>query len=168
MKKLFYSAIPICLVSFILFGISAGILGTKPYHSTTDYAVSSGTVYETADGACWIDQIVEDVEEWTLDARSEITLHTSGVNAYVVQSEDDLIHLRVASSGKRISVQASGDDATLTLKISPPISSSTAGRISARYSGTTTSSISIPMSRRSLPSRSSSTIVWRLCTARER
>lgn len=117
MKKLFFSAIPICLVSFILFGISTAILGTKPPRNTS--YTDAVQVYE---GSEWyIDEVVSDVNEWTLSNETAyVELHTSGVNAYVVQSEDDEIHIRVATGGTRVSVQASCENDELTLKVSPP------------------------------------------------
>lgn len=117
MKKLFFSAIPICLVSFILFGISTAILGTKP-----TYAGNVSTSVDTVREASIIDDvIVESPLEYTLtEVRPQIELHTSGVNAYVVQSEDENIHLRVAPGGTKISVQATAHNDRMTIKICPP------------------------------------------------
>ena len=106
MKKLFFSAIPICLVSFILFGISTAILGTK----SRSYADNSAYVVPDDGGSntSYIDETTER-GEWTLNAavRPAVTLHTSGVNAYVIQSGDDDIHMRVASNnGSYVHVNA--------------------------------------------------------------
>lgn len=118
MKKLFFSAIPICLVSFILFGISTAILGTKSRSYVGDYTTNA--VYEGSN--TYIDEIT-DSGEWTLtDAvRSSVTLHTSGVNAYVVQSGDDNIHVRVASNnGSSVHVSAYNEGDSLIFEVCPP------------------------------------------------
>lgn len=121
MKKLFFSAIPICLVSFILFGIITAVTGTKsrPYY---------GNVYTTVseiDGGHnqYIDETVTSVGEWTLSkaVRPSVSLHTSGINAYVVQSSDDEIHIRAAAnndSSVHVNVHTDGD--TLNIEVCPP------------------------------------------------
>lgn len=120
MKKLFFSAIPICLVSFILFGITTAVMGTKPrnnYYTNSAYLID-GSSYNQ-----YIDETVTSVGEWTLtDAvRSSVSLHTSGINAYVVQSSDDDIHIRVASSNNSsIHVDAHTDGDTLDIEVCPP------------------------------------------------
>lgn len=119
MKKLFFSAIPICLVSFILFGISTAILGTK----SRSYTDNSAYVVPVDDGSnTYIDETT-DLGEWTLNAavRPAVTLHTSGVNAYVIQSGDDDIHMRVASNnGSSVHVNAHTDGDMLNIEVCPP------------------------------------------------
>ncbi len=119
MKKLFFSAIPICLVSFILFGISTAILGTKSRSYTDNLAY----VVPVDDGSnTYIDETT-DLGEWTLNAavRPAVTLHTSGVNAYVIQSGDDDIHMRVASNnGSSVHVNAHTDGDMLNIEVRPP------------------------------------------------
>ncbi len=120
MKKLFFSAIPICLVSFILFGISTAILGTK----SRSYADNSSYVVPDDGGSntSYIDETTER-GEWTLNAavRPAVTLHTSGVNAYVIQSGDDDIHMRVASNnGSSVHVNAHTDGDMLNIEVRPP------------------------------------------------
>jgi len=119
MKKLFFSAIPICLVSFILFGISTAILGTK----SRSYTDNSAYVVPVDDGSnTYIDETT-DLGEWTLNAavRPAVTLHTSGVNAYVIQSGDDDIHMRVASNnGSSVHVNAHTDGDMLNIEVRPP------------------------------------------------
>ncbi len=111
MKKLFFSAIPICLVSYVLFGISVAILRTRPSESAS--------VEEYVE-CQYIDDIVTGTGEWTLtEVIENVRLRTSGVGAYVIQSEDEFIHLRVNSSGK-IAVKAGRDNNTLDLEIHPP------------------------------------------------
>lgn len=117
MKKLFFAAIPICLVSFILFGISAAILGTK----YVSYPSSNSSQVVDYGERLFVDEIVTSASEWTLEeVKSYVELHTSGVNTYVVQSDDEQIHLRVASGGTKVSVQASCEGDRLTVTISPP------------------------------------------------
>lgn len=121
MKKLFFAAIPICLVSFILFGITTAIIGTKsrPYYgnvATTVSAIEGGNNQ-------YIDETVTSVGEWTLtDAvRPSVSLHTSGINAYVVQSSDDDIHMRATAnndSSVHVNVHTEGD--TLDIEVCPP------------------------------------------------
>ncbi len=120
MKKLFFSAIPICLVSFILFGISTAILGTK----SRSYADNSAYVVPDDGGSntSYIDETTER-GEWTLNAavRPAVTLHTSGVNAYVIQSGDDDIHMRVASNnGSYVHVNAYTYGDMLHIEVCPP------------------------------------------------
>ncbi len=119
MKKLFFSAIPICFVSFILFGISTAILGTK----SRSYTDNSAYVVPVDDGSnTYIDETT-DLGEWTLNAavRPAVTLHTSGVNAYVIQSGDDDIHMRVASNnGSSVHVNAHTDGDMLNIEVCPP------------------------------------------------
>lgn len=119
MKKLFFSAIPICLVSFILFGISTAILGTK----SRSYADNSTYVVPDDGGSnTYIDETTVH-GEWTLNAavRPAVTLHTSGVNAYVIQSGDDDIHMRVASNnGSSVHVNAHTDGDMLNIEVRPP------------------------------------------------
>lgn len=120
MKKLFFSAIPICLVSFILFGISTAILGTK----SRSYADNSAYVVPDDGGSntSYIDETTER-GEWTLNAavRPAVTLRTSGVNAYVIQSGDDDIHMRVASNnGSYVHVNAYTYGDMLHIEVCPP------------------------------------------------
>lgn len=119
MKKLFFSAIPICLVSFILFGISTAILGTKS-RSYTDNSAYVVPVDEESN--TYIDETT-DLGEWTLNAavRPAVTLRTSGVNAYVIQSGDDDIHMRVASNnGSSVHVNAYTYGDMLHIEVCPP------------------------------------------------
>lgn len=120
MRKLLFSAIPICLVSFILFGISVAILGTR-YETT----VNSGVYDDGYDYSDRYQYICETVNagEWTFtDAvKPYINLRTSGVNAYVVQSNDDYVHVRVASnnsSSVRVNVYTEDDE--LNIEVCPP------------------------------------------------
>lgn len=120
MKKLFFSAIPICLVSFISFGITVAILGTR--YSGNNYAANSGVyseVYTDYGTVTFIDQEVSGTGEWTLtEAKPGVILRTSGVKAYVIQSVDEYIHLRV--NGDRIVVKAESDGSRLELEVHPP------------------------------------------------
>lgn len=116
MKKLFFSAIPICLVSYILFGISIAILDTKPYRGAT-----SGTYADVIDYGMvtYIDETVSHTGKWILtDVMPGVTLQTSGVKAYVIQSADEFIHLYV--NGNNIAVKAECDGGTLELEVHPP------------------------------------------------
>ena len=120
MKKLFFSAIPICLVSYILFGISIAILDTKPYRG----GASSGIYTDVIDYGMvtYIDETVSNTGKWILtDVMPGVTLQTSGVKAYVIQSADEFIHLYVNSpNGNNIAVKAKCDGGTLDLEIHPP------------------------------------------------
>lgn len=120
MRKLFFSAIPICLVSFILFGISVAILGTR-YETTVNSGVYDGS-YDYSDRYQYICETVTR-GEWTFtDAvKPDVSLHTSGVNAYVVQSNDDYIHIRVASkNSSSVRVNVYTEDDTLNIEVCPP------------------------------------------------
>ncbi|MBD5384573.1 MAG: DUF4097 domain-containing protein [Ruminococcaceae bacterium] len=122
MKKLFFSAIPICLVSFILFGITTAVMGTK---SRSNHYETANSAY-LVDGSSYnqyIDETVTSVGEWTLDGavRPSVNLHTSGINAYVVQSSDDEIHMRVATNNdSSVYVNAHTDGDTLDIEVCPP------------------------------------------------
>lgn len=117
MKKLFFAAIPICLVSYILFGISIAIMSTKRYNGSvanSSYAVSYDYGMVT-----YIDETVSGTGKWTLeDVKPNVTLQTSGVKAYVIQSVDEYIHLYV--NGNNIAVKAETESNTLELEIHPP------------------------------------------------
>lgn len=119
MKKFFFAAIPICLVSYILFGISVAILGTKPYASH-----GNGNIYEGShsSGKEYINETITDLGEWTLlEVLPNVTLRTAGVNAYVVQSVDENIHIRVSSpSGSKVKVSAYNESGSMTLAVHPP------------------------------------------------
>lgn len=120
MRKLFFSAIPICLVSFILFGISVAILGTR-YETTVNSGVYDGG-YDYSDRYQYICETVTR-GEWTFtDAvKPDINLRTSGVNAYVVQSNDDYVHVRVASNNSSsVRVNVYTEDDTLNIEVCPP------------------------------------------------
>lgn len=116
MKKLFFSAIPICLVSFILFGITVAFMGTKFYGGDT-VGIGGYNDYGTV---TFIDQEVSGTGEWTLTdvVEPNVTLRTSGVKAYVIQSVDECIHLRV--NGNRIAVKAESNGDALELEVHPP------------------------------------------------
>lgn len=115
MKKLFFCSIPICLVSFILFGISVAIFDTKWRPVTGTDNVTER--YENS----FIDRTVTGLEEWTIqDVVPHVKLHTSGVKAYVYQSEDEYIHLRVSAGNSSVSVKAENNGNTMDIKISPP------------------------------------------------
>lgn len=120
MKKLFFSAIPICLVSYILFGISIAILDTKSYRG----GANSGSYSEVIDYGMvtYIDETVSNTGKWILtDVMPNVTLQTSGVKAYVIQSADEFIHLYVNSpNGNNIAVKAECDSGTLELEVHPP------------------------------------------------
>lgn len=120
MKKLFLSAIPICLVSFILFGITTAILGTKS-RGNANYVSQVDEVGQAYNQ--YISETVTNLGEWTLtDAvRPSVSLHTSGVNAYVIQSSDDDIHVRVTSnSSSSVHIDAHSEGATLNIEVCPP------------------------------------------------
>lgn len=117
MKKLFISAIPICLVSYILFGISVAIMSTKRY---TGNAANSGT-YEDYGTTNYIDDIITGTGQWTLtEVTPNVILQTSGINAYVIQSADEFIHIFARTSGGKVAVKAEGEHETLRLEIHPP------------------------------------------------
>ena len=116
MKKLFFAAIPICLVSYILFGISVAILDTKPYRGTLNSSYSEVVDYGMV---TFIDETVSGTNGWTLtEAMPNVKLQTSGIKAYVIQSADEFIHIRV--NGNNIAVKAEMDSETLDLEIHPP------------------------------------------------
>lgn len=117
MKKLFFSAIPICLVSYVLFGISVAILSTRPRQDTYYDTFDTETEYVECQ---YIDETVNGTGAWTLtEVMPNVRLRTSGVGAYVIQSADEFIHLRVNSSSK-VTVKASSEYDTLDLEIHPP------------------------------------------------
>lgn len=117
MKKLFIAAIPICLVSYILFGISVAIMSTKRY---TGNAANSGT-YEDYGTTNYIDDIITGTGQWTLtEVTPNVILQTSGINAYVIQSADEFIHIFARTSGGKVAVKAEGEYETLRLEIHPP------------------------------------------------
>lgn len=117
MKKLFIAAIPICLVSYILFGISVAIMSTKRY---TGNAANSGT-YEDYGTTNYIDDIITGTGQWTLtEITPNVKLQTSGINAYIIQSADEFIHIYARTSGGKVAVKAEGEYETLRLEIHPP------------------------------------------------
>lgn len=117
MKKLFIAAIPICLVSYILFGISVAIMSTKRY---TGNAANSGT-YEDYGTTNYIDDIITGTGQWTLtEIMPNVKLQTSGINAYIIQSADEFIHIYARTSGGKVAVKAEGEYETLRLEIHPP------------------------------------------------
>lgn len=116
MKKLFIAAIPICLVSYILFGISVAIMSTKRYPGNA----VSGT-YEDYGTTNYIDDIITGTGQWTLtEVTPNVILQTSGINAYVIQSADEFIHIFARTSGGKVAVKAEGEHETLRLEIHPP------------------------------------------------
>lgn len=116
MRKLLFSAIPICLVSFILFGISVAVLGTR-------YDTVNSEVYdEVFNRHQYLSETVTR-GEWTLTdaAKPDVNLRTSGVNAYVVQSNDDYVHIRVASKNdSSVRVNVYTEDEKLNIEVCPP------------------------------------------------
>ncbi|MBD5129643.1 MAG: DUF4097 domain-containing protein [Ruminococcaceae bacterium] len=122
MKKLFFAAIPICLVSFVLFGISVAILDVR-YRSHYD-TPTSGYYAEVMEGSTtYIEEKVTSSGEWTLEGavRPAVNLRTSGINAYVVQSSDENVHIRATTnSDSSVYVNAYTDGDELNIEVCPP------------------------------------------------
>lgn len=119
MKKLFFSAIPICLVSFCLFGISVLFMGTKSYSNPGSSVIYDGS---HSSGKQYINETITGLGEWTLlEVLPDVTLRTAGVNAYVIQSADENIHIRVSSpSGSKVKVSAYNENGSMILAVHPP------------------------------------------------
>lgn len=120
MKKLFFAAIPICLVSFVLFGISVMCMGTKSYSTPGNSSIYEGS---HSSGKEYINQtLIASSGEWTItDTLPNVTLRTAGVNAYVIQSADESIHVNVNSpAGNKVKVSVYNNSGEMVFEIHPP------------------------------------------------
>lgn len=113
MKKLFGLFIPLCIVSFVAFGISVAVLGLNtPETSTNSMSVGFSQVVE--------DMVFSSSNEWEFEPSPSIQLQTAGINAKVSPTENENCSVKLNNpSGKNIYVGIKTTGEVLQIEIHP-------------------------------------------------
>ncbi|MDE7230338.1 MAG: DUF4097 domain-containing protein [Oscillospiraceae bacterium] len=112
MKKLFFTSIIFCLISFTLFEISSGISGVRHRSSNTYY-------YETSyDSSTIFSGDYANSGRWTiLNKFSDININSAGIDTIITRGESSDIKVRLDNpAGKEIHVEAVYDHNALTIE----------------------------------------------------
>lgn len=112
MKKLFFTSIIFCLISFILFEISSGISGVRHRSSNIYY-------YETSyDSSTIFSGDYANSGRWTiLNKFSDININSAGIDTIITRGESSDIKVRLDNpAGKEIHVEAVYYDNSLTIE----------------------------------------------------
>lgn len=116
MKKLFFTSIIFCLVSFILFEISAGISGVR-HRSSNTYYYDTNYNYSSNSGAIFSGDY-SNSGRWTVPNNfSDININSAGIDTVITRGESGDIKVRLDNpAGKDIHVEAVYYDNSLTIE----------------------------------------------------
>ena len=122
MKKLFAILIPICILSFVAGGVLNLVLGKNPDVISgvdSEWTNNSGSV-QTGENKYTV-YAASDSKNYELEAMDNISLMLAGVDAKIMASNDDKIHIAFQNVQfqKPIDVAFSTNDRTSTVEIHP-------------------------------------------------
>lgn len=115
MKKLFLTSVILCVLGWLCFNISLGIVGYK-YHDSSFTYVNSGNSAARKDMVFGGDY--DSSAAWSIvNEFPNININSAGVNTIVTRGESNMIKVRLSNpNGKKVHVEAVYDKNSLTIE----------------------------------------------------